>query len=135
MAYPNLPLSLQNDVEQGKSWEGNSTPHDLAQYMARVLSVDPNLLLALQEVVYSDVQPTGEDSKRIWIKTSAPAGIGIPTSFGYKVIYEYPANVPFLWVSEDALPTYVRRLTNGELANYSLTDPIIATAYWVIYAA
>lgn len=133
--YPMLPLAVQNDIEQLRSWEGLATPHDLALYNARVLGVDPNELLALQEIIYSDLEPAGEDDrKKLWIKTDSPAGIGIPTGDGYKVIYEYQPNIPLLWVlGENDLPSYMRLLTTQELEDYGLTKPAKNKYFWVIF--
>lgn len=135
MQYPSIPLKVQNDIERLKSWEGVSTPHELALYMARILSVDATNILELQEVVYSDVQPTGTDSKKIWVKTDPPQAVGLPTSEGYKMLYEYPANIPFLWIEGVAtLPSYIRILTTEELTDYSLTNPANNLSKWVIYS-
>lgn len=135
MAYPALPVSVQNDIEKQRSWEGISTPHDLAMYMSRVLFVNPAQILSLQEIVYSDVAPVGSDAKKIWIKTDHPIAIGIPTGDGYKLIHQYPPNTPILWTQGmDTLPQYMRVLSSGELSDYSLTAPTKDTVKWVIYS-
>jgi hypothetical protein len=135
MKVPLLPLSIQNDIERQRSWEGISTPHDLALYMGRVLSVDPTKILSLQEIVYSDVEPVGVDRKKIWIKTDHPVGFGIPTGDGYKMIYQYPPNTPFIWTQGMSdLPQYLRALTDGEMSDYSLAAPKNESVKWVIYS-
>ena len=133
--YPVLPLIKQKNIEQQASWEGLSTPSDLADYMARVLSVDPNQLLQFQEAVYSDVQPTGLEAKKLWIKTDAPQAIGIPSGDGYVLIHKYPQGVPFLWIYANGnLPTYLDLISDSDLDDYGLTAPPDEdTAAWVIF--
>jgi len=131
-SLPTLPLKVQKGIEPQESWEGYSTPTDLARYMAQVLSVDPNQLLQFEEVIFSDSQPSGEKSKKLWIKTDAPVAIGIPYSGGYNLIYQYPANIPFLWVKGNSFPSFLRKLTNAELNDYNLEDPEVNTAFWLI---
>ena len=130
-----LPLVAQKGIERGSSWEGISTPNDLANFIARVLAVDPTAAIELQEVIYSDVKPVIENSKKIWIKTSEPSGIGVPIGGAeYRMFYEYPEGVPILWVKGIAtIPKYMRQLTEKELEDYSLTKPKIASAAWVIF--
>jgi hypothetical protein len=132
---PLLPLVVQKGIERGSSWEGISTPNDIANFIARTLAVDPSAATDLQEAIYSDVKPTRENAKKIWIKTSVPTAIGLPIGGSeYSMIYEYPEGVPFLWVKGiAAIPSYMRRLTDSELDEYSLTKPKIATAAWVIF--
>jgi hypothetical protein len=131
MKYPALPLVVQRNIEQQKSWEGISTPFELAQYLARIMSIDPNELLQLNEIVYSDVEPVGDEARKIWVKTDEPFGIGVPVGNAYRMIYQYPPNVPFLFIGE--MPTYARELTTDEMSIYSLTKPTSTTAHWIIY--
>ena len=134
MAYPLLPLRVANDREQQRSWEGLSTPHELALYIARMMSVDPNKLLQLNEIIYSDLQPTGLDSKKIWIKTEEPVGIGIPVGGEYSIIYKYPPHTPILWTQGlKNLPGYMREISSTELSDYSLTAPSSDKIAWVIF--
>lgn len=134
MAYPSLPLVVANDKEKQRSWEGISTPHDLALYMSRMLGVDPNKLLQLNEIIYSDLEPTGQDAKKVWIKTEEPIGIGIPVGGKYSIIYKYPPSTPILWIQGISnLPSYMRELTVTELEDYSITEPTSSKAAWVIF--
>lgn len=129
-----LPVSLQSDLEKNRSWEGITTPHDLALYMSRVLFIDPSRILALNEIIYSDVTPTGLDAKKIWIKTDIPVGIGIPTGDGYSMLFQYPPDVPVLWtkgISE--IPAYMRQITEAELLEMGITAPTNTDYAWVIY--
>jgi len=136
MIYPQLPLCVQNDIEQKRSWEGIATPHDMAKYIAAVLALDPTKLALLYELVYSDIQPTGSDSKKLWIKTEEPVGFGIPVGGSYVVLYQYPPNTPFLWVKgEETIPAYCRVLSNGEIAKYGLNPPDLATIKWIMFEA
>lgn len=135
MKHPVLPLVVQSELEPLKSWEGISTPSDLARYMARVLSVDPNQLLQFEEIVFSDVQPTGDEASKIWFKTDEPIGIGIPSGDNdYNILYQYSPNVAYLWLNgSDRLPSYFRKITQSELEDYSLTDPTEKKAFWVVF--
>lgn len=134
MAYPLLPLSVANDKERQRSWEGISTPHDIALYIARMLAVDPNKLLQLNEITYSDLEPTGDDAKKIWIKTEEPIGIGIPVGGQYSIIYKYPPHTPILWTQGMGnLPSYMRELSSIEMEDYSLTEPASNKVAWVIF--
>jgi len=134
MNLPAIPLLVAKNIEQQKSWEGISTPYDLALYFAKILSVDPSKILQLQEVIYSDVQPTGDDAKKLWVKTDEPVGFGIPTGEGYSVVYRYPPNTPILWtVAIEDLPAYMRKMTSGEIGDYKLVAPDADKATWVIF--
>lgn len=132
--FATLPLKVLRDIEQNRSWEGLSTPYELLKYFASRLAVDAEQLSQMQELVYSDVQPTGDDAKKVWIKTDEPVGIGIPNGTGYSVIYKYPANTPFIWTTGlNDLPAYLRQLSQGDLDSYGLTKPQSATVAWVIF--
>lgn len=133
---PFLPILVQSDIEQQQSWEGISIPNDLARYMARVLAVDPNSILSFDEVIYSNIQPSGDESKKIWIKTGEPYAIGIPTSDNYKMFYQQPVNVPYLFIGREGdIPDYSRVLTSSELEKYKLTAPDNKVANWIIIPA
>jgi len=131
MSYPTLPLVVQRDIEQQKTWEGISTPYELALWLAKIMSIDPTRILQLNEIIHSDVQPVGSDASKIWIKTDEPLGVGLPTGGGYRMIYQYPPNTPFLYIG--TIPTYTRELSLAEMQDYSLTAPTSANATWVIY--
>ena len=130
---PFLPLLVQSDIEQQQSWEGISKPNDLIRYAARVLAVDPNALSAFDEITYSNLQPTGIEANNIWIKTGEPYAIGIPSSDGYKMIYQQPVNIPYLFIGRiEKIPDYARALTESELTAYKLTAPAEKVANWII---
>lgn len=130
---PFLPLLVQSDIEQQQSWEGISKPNDFARYLARVLAVDPNILSSFDEITYSNIQPSGEEENSIWMKTEEPYAIGIPSSDGYKMFYQYPVNIPYLFIGRvEKIPDFARALTTSELTAYHLTAPSSNTASWVI---
>lgn len=132
MSSPVIPLRVASKIERSASWEGISTPYDLALYMQRTLSVDGSKIAELQEIIYSDLQPTGDDQKKIWVKTSEPIGLGLPAGDTYKIIYQYPPDVPILWMkSEATLPSYMRALTETEMDNCNLTAP--KKGLWAIF--
>lgn len=131
---PKLPLILSEQIEPERSWEGLSTPHDLLQYFARNCSVDARALVNLEEFVVSPIEPTGANRSKIWIKNEGAPGIGIPIGSQYKVIYEYPPNVPLLWTggssTQLSFPNYLRKLTPAELESFGLTAPTNPDFYY-----
>ncbi len=133
MKRPVLPLVLQKNKEPLKSWEGISTPSELAAYLATVFSVDPNQLLQFEEIVFQEIEPVGEEAKKLWIKTDLPVGLGLPSGEGYNMIYQYPPNVAMLWLKgEEKLPDYLRKLTSDQLTDYGLTDPSDKKVFWIV---
>lgn len=128
MNLPNIPLEVAKDIEQNVSYEDMPTPADLLNYMARMLSVDPNKLNNLQDVEVTSVQPDSAD--KIWIKTNEPVGIGLPIGGSYQMIYKYPANSPFLL--KGSVPSVLRKLTSDEISDYGLTAPTASNINWVI---
>lgn len=129
-----LTLQIAKDIEKSKSWEGLSTPYDLALYILRMAVIDPSGISSLDPISYSPLEPVGSDRSKLWIKTEGVPGIGIPIGGRYQMIYQYPPNVPFLWVdASNAAPAYLNRLSQSDLENYGLTDPVIDTAYYVIF--
>lgn len=134
MSDPIVPIRVSREIERLRSWEGISTPYDLALFMGRVLSIDVTKLTQFQEIVYSDLEPTGADRKKLWIKTNEPIGLGIPTGDLYSMFYKYPPNIPILWVlGEGQLPSYMTRITDEQLTNLSLTKPSNNSFFWVIF--
>ncbi len=134
MNLPAIPLLVAKDIEQQRSWEGISTPYDLAIFFSKILSVDPNKVGVFNEIVYSNLQPTGDDAKKLWIKTEEPVGFGIPTATGYSIIYQYPPNTPILWTKgKENIPEYMRELTADEMDDYGLTEPGKTAIVWVIF--
>jgi len=129
-----IPFQVAKTAEQQQSWEGISTPYDLAIFLSRIMSVDMSKASALQEIIYSNLEPDGDDASKIWIKTDAPVGIGIPTSDGYHIIYQTPPNIPFLFLGKDAdIPPYFRKLTSTEITQCGLTDTDEQNAFWLIF--
>ena len=134
MSDPIVPIRVSRDIEQLRSWEGISTPYDLALFMGRVLSIDATKLTQLQEIIYSDLEPTGLDRKKLWIKTNEPIGFGIPTGDLYSMIYKYPVNIPMLWtLGGNGLPSYMTKLTDEQLTKFSLAKPTDSNYFWVIF--
>lgn len=134
MNIPNLPLRVKSSIEPTSSWEGLSTPTDLAFFMAKVLSLSANELKDFEEIVFSNSQPTGDEASKIWIKTDEPLGIGIPVGKEYQVIYQHPKNIPFVWNNNiNVVPSYLRPLTDEDLKQYGFTKPISSNYVWVIF--
>jgi hypothetical protein len=133
MSNPIIPLRVASDIEQQRSWEGISTPIDLAYFMARMLSLDVSALVALNEAVYSNIEPVGTDRKKIWIKTDEPISIGIPTGDSYTLIYRYSPHTPILWTQGiSVIPSYMRKLTETEMTEMGLAATNSKYA-WVIF--
>lgn len=123
---PVLPLVSANNVEALKSWEDIKNPQDLINYCKRMLGVDPNQLLQFEEVVSSPIepQPTSSNKKKLWLKTEGAPAVGVLIGNSYKLIYNYPPNVPLLWTqSENDFPDYLSKLNSDELTAYGLTNP------------
>jgi hypothetical protein len=130
---PTLPLRVSRTPDK-PTWEGITDPLQLAYYLARILSVDPKGLIEFQEIQYSSVAPTGEESNQLWIKTGNPIGIGIPVGGEYKIFYQYPPNVALAWlVGAGDPPDFLRTLTIDEIEDLGLTDPDETKFKWVIF--
>lgn len=131
---PALALQIANDIEPLRSWENITSPADFVQYIARTLTVDPNQIIKLQEVVFNSIEPSGSDRGKLWIKTDNPIGIGIPSGPSYLVIYKYPPDIPLLWTKgRDALPNFMEELTEGQMADMGLTVPPNTSYFYVIF--
>ncbi len=132
MSNQTIPIRVASQVERQSSWEGISTPYELAIWLSRILSIDASKIAETQEIIYSDLQPTGNDQNKIWIKTSEPIGLGLPTGDVYSIIYQYPPGIPLLWTkSASTVPQYMRELSETELTDYKLTAP--DKGVWVIF--
>jgi len=128
------PLKVANPTEKKQDWDAvmRELPM-LAEWIERTFAVDITDIADESKFVTSTEKPEGSDSELLWVKISSPPGIGIPFGNEYTVIYPYPPNVPFLWVSgDDSLPTYLRKLTSDELDNYELDNPVIEDYFHVI---
>lgn len=134
MAKKLAPLSVAKDKEAQKSWEDITTPYQLLLYIAQFLSVNLQELSTLDEIVNGESPPS--DKTKIWIKTSDPIGIGLPVAGSYKMIYQYPVNIPFLWMNDlDSIPGSARPLNDGELDQAKLEKPDEDKANWIIIQA
>lgn len=129
---PILPLKVAKDIEPEKTWENMHSPDDLLNYMAIRLGVDISQLDTINEIIYSSIEPVGSDRRKLWLKTEGVPAIGIPFDNQYKMIWQYPPNVPLLWVIQGVLPAGMRRLTVSELTRYGLTNPPDINYYYVI---
>jgi hypothetical protein len=127
-----LPLIIAKDIEAQRTFEGISTPVDLAIFLARILAVDFRSVEQLQEIYIGSVEPGGPDRKPIWINTSTLYSIALLVGNSYRHIYPYPVNTPFIWTQSGELPQFARRLSVGELAEFSLTAPTNEAYYYVI---
>ncbi len=130
-----VPIRVANDIEKLRTWEGISSPFDLATYMAKVLSVDLNALVGLTEVIYSNVEPQGLERKKLWVKTDEPVALCIPTGDEYTFIYRYPPDTPIIWTKgKSNIPPYMRRLVESEISDMGLTAIDSDKPYaWVIF--
>lgn len=128
-----IPIKRVKGIEAQKNFEGISTPNDLANMMTRLLAVDDNDFLDLQEIIVSATEPRDTDRQKLWVKNSNPPALGLPIGGQYVMIYPYPPNIPILWVQgEDELPFYLRKLTAGELTDYNLFNPTNENVFYVI---
>jgi hypothetical protein len=127
-----LPLIVARDIEPQRSFDGITSPLDLAVFLARIMAVDTRSIERLGEVYVGSVEPTESDRKLIWINTSPPMSFAYLVGGQYKHIYQYPANIPFIWASPEDPPSYLRRLTGDELTDMSLTEPTNSDYYYLI---
>lgn len=131
--YPLLPLLAANDIEPLKSWEDVTSPHDLVLYLIRMAAVDPNQLLQFTEIVVGPDQPSGADRNKLWLKNTDPFAVGIFNGNTYKLIYEYPPNVPLIWTkARSEFPSYLTELNDGQLTSYGLTKPPSDAFYFML---
>lgn len=131
--FPFLPLKAAKQIEPLRSWEDIKNPTDLVNYLVRNLSVDPNSLLKFQEIISSSLEPSGNDKGKLWVKTDGYPAIGIYIGSSYKLIAEYPFDVPLLWtkpVSE--FPSYLTKLTEEQMTQYGLSLPEGSTHFYFI---
>lgn len=125
-----LPLVVVNEKETAKTWEDLATPNDVIRYIASRLAVDPRVLNDLEELIYSTSEPTGENYKKPYIKTSAPYAFGFWTGNRYAYLWEYTPNTIALWSGlESDFPDYLTRIPTTELEEYGLTAPTNG-AFW-----
>jgi hypothetical protein len=128
-----IPIKRVKGIEAQATFDGISTPNDLANLMTRLLAVDDAGFVSLQEIVVSPNEPTGEEKKKLWIKSSNPPAIGLPIGGVYRMLYQYPPGVPFLWIDgEENLPTYMNKLTKSEMLSYGLPFPTSETIFYVV---
>ncbi len=127
-----LKLQVAKDIEPLRSWEEVKTPYDLAVYISRVTGIDISNISALSEIAVSSLQPTGLESNKLWIKSEGMPGIGLPIGGSYQMIYQYPPNIPLLWINtDDALPREMYKISASDLEEYGLAAP--TKGYWVIF--
>lgn len=128
-----IPIKRVKGIEAQASFEGINTPNDLANLMTRLLAVDDEGFVSLREIVVTPNEPTGEEKKKVWIKSSSPPAIGLPVGGIYRMIYQYPVNVPFLWIDgEENLPSYMTKVTKTEMLSYGLPFPTSDTIFYVV---
>lgn len=127
-----LPLKVAKDIEPERSWENITTPYDLILACAKFLSVDLSGITDTSGFIQSSIEPTGADRGKIWIKTEGMPGIGLPIGGSYELITKYPQNAAILWTKGLPLPSYFREMTDGEMADASITRPVKSQFIWVI---
>lgn len=128
-----IPIKRVKGIEAQATFDGVSTPNDLANMLTRLLAVDDEGFLSLKEIIVSPNEPTGEEKKKLWIKSSNPPGIGLPIGGIYKMIYQYPVGIPFLWVDGlENLPGYMDIIEWQTLDSYGLKRPTTPSAFYVI---
>jgi len=75
-----LPLVVANVIELKRAWEEIArTPESLGKWLIKMLAVDSTKISALNEIVLSEEQPTGENSRKIWVAVGPPPFIAIPS--------------------------------------------------------
>lgn len=133
MAQTILPVKVANDEERHRKWsEITQSPQDFLNWLVKLLGVDATQIAELTDVVISPTIPQGNE--RVWFKTSDPVAVGIPTTNGYRMIYQYPSNTPLLWLlGQENLPNGFIPIPEGSLPDYGLTAPGNESYLWVIF--
>lgn len=122
----NVGINVVSTIDdQDDDWSGicNSKRAFLAFLASRLIaSVDTN---SLSNIVISDTTPRGEDKNKLWVKTSWPYGIGFLGDGEFQMDYSftgYPVNTPFLHSEILPLRDNVRKLSDGDITNFGLTN-------------
>lgn len=116
-----LKLSLQaaNPAEAQTTWEDPEvclSPFAFASWLVRHLSIDAEQLNSIAEsVVFSGTEPTAQDAKKIWVKTSTPYGIGFFAGGQWRVINDWPKYGLFHVPDDVSTPTYIKTLSEAEI--------------------
>lgn len=125
-----LPLVVAKPVEAKEDFAGLNTPFLFARYVLSLGGVDVEQLRTFQEIYYGSSEPSGADAGKIWVKRDGAPAIGIRIGSQYQMFYQYPPDVPLLWTkTSDTIPSYMRRLTDAELTQYSLIAPVSGGMY------
>lgn len=123
-----LRLVLLNVKEPFLKWEDFCTdPKSLFEAFSQYYAVEAKFLENIPSIIISEDVPTPEDRSKIWIKTSAPYGIGILIEGEYQMDYGmqgYPVGTPFLHSSISPLIEGLTKLTSQEITDYGLTDTV-----------
>lgn len=127
-----LPLKTARDIEPERNWENVTSPWDMVLLCAKFLSVDISEIADTSGFVQSSIPPTGADYGKVWIKTDGMPGVGFPIGGSYQLITKYPQNAATLWTKGLPLPSYFREMTDGEMADASITRPLKTKYIWVI---
>lgn len=128
------PLKVVNPTETQQDWSIVMRELSmLADWIKRTFAVDVSGLVDNESIAVRTDEPKGIDSSKLWVKTSSPPGIGIPFSGGYRIIYEYTPNVPFIWTKgNDLLPSYLRKISDVEAGKFGLSLDIEEGYFYVI---
>lgn len=117
---PPLRLVLQPSlpIERELSWEDPEvceSPLALLMFLVKNVSVDAEQLDAIGEsVVFQANQPSTDNTKKIWVKTSAPYGIGYFSGGKWRVSYEYSPHAIHEFPEGVEIPSYMSQLSKAD---------------------
>ena len=132
---PPLKLVLQpaKPVEKELTWEDPEiceSPMALIAFLVKHVSVDAEQLDAIGEsVVFQANAPSSDETKKIWVKTSAPYGIGYFAGGAWRVSYEFPPHAIMQWPEGKEIPPYLTKLGSSDAEARGLSGDFT----WVIF--
>lgn len=108
----------------------NESPETLLAKLVQHLVVPADKINKKSFFVYSPAQPGAEDQSKIWIKTSAPYGIGFFAGGLWNVAYSIPPGLISIQSTGQDLPPGYRALTDQEIEAIGL-EPLKLGRYVV----
>lgn len=103
-------------------WCQFQRPEDFLKLIPDLFRVNAEGIYQTMPAIASDVTPGNEHLDKIWVKTSEPPGIGIPSGGKFNVIYQYPVSVPFIAdFGNSNIPIGVTELSPEDIASKGLT--------------
>lgn len=113
-----LTLQAANPVERNLTWEDPEiceSPMAFLAFLVKHVSVDAEQLASLGEsIVFQPGEPSLDNNKKIWVKTSAPYGIGYFSGGKWRLSYEYPRHAIMELPDGLDVPTFITQLSDSD---------------------